>query len=282
MKRLIFGCGYLGSRVANIWHQNGDETYVVTRSTERATSLQTSGWLPIVADITQRETLQNLPTCDTVLVAVGMDRTRYDDIRFVYVDGLKNLLEAIPMGTKHVIYISSTGVYGDFSGNWIDENAPTSPKRPGGKACLEAEKLLLNSPFSDRATILRFAGIYGPDRVPTRSVVEGKRWNELSAEGYLNLIQVQDGAQIVNLISNDPEPGRFVISDGQPVIRKTYYQEIATLYGLPEIPWSDAPPDPNSRSSSSKRINPRKFLERYTYQFQFPDFRSGLRDAFGR
>ena len=201
-QRLVFGCGYLGRRVAKLWNQTGDDVFAVTRSANRSETLATEGFSPLVADITRPETLADLPQVDTVLIAVGMDRSVYSDIRKVYVEGLKNVLDALPASVEHVIYVSSTGVYGNFDGAWIDEEARTDPKREGGKACLEAEQLLKESRWGSRSTILRFAGIYGPDRVPTRQQVLDKQWDRLSAAGYLNLIQVDDGASIVKLIAH--------------------------------------------------------------------------------
>jgi len=237
MKRLVVGCGYLGLRVAKRWLAAGDSVFAVTRSESRAKEFRTEGITPILGDVTQPESLDNLPEVDSVLFAVGMDRSKYSDIRLVYVDGLKHIIERIPETISHFIYISSTGVYGDFGGQWIDETAATQPAREGGKACLEAEQLIAKSKFAKRSTILRFAGIYGPDRVPTRNLIQSKDWKKLSAAGYLNLIQVDDGAKIVTIVAQtEPSGETFVVSDGQPPLRKQYYEFIARQFGVAEIP----------------------------------------------
>ena len=243
--------------------------------------LQTLGIHPILADITKPETLEALPQVDTVLFSVGMDRTKYDDIRTVYVDGLKNVLSRLSDQPKHLIYISSTGVYGDFGGQWVDENSETEPVREGGKACLEAERLIAASQFADRSTILRFAGIYGPDRVPTRDLILSKNWKKLSAAGYLNLIQVDDGARLVTHVADQPPTGEtFLVSDGQPSLRKEYYEFIAQQFGIDEIPWEESEVKPEeSRSGSSKRISNGKLMERFEFKCDFPDYRSGLKNA---
>jgi len=281
MKRLIVGCGYLGLRVAKRWVAGGDSVFALTRSKARAAELEAAGIFPIVGDVTQPNSLDNLPAVDTVLVAVGMDRTQYSDIRLVYVEGLKHVIERISESTKHLIYISSTGVYGDFGGQWIDETAVTQPKREGGKACLEAEQVIAASKFASKATILRFAGIYGPDRVPTRDRIQSKEWKKLSAAGYLNLIQVDDGARIVTVVADQPPAGEtFVVSDGKPSLRKEYYEFIAAQFGIDEIPWEESEVKPEqSRSGSNKRISNRKLMERFEIQLDFPDYRSGLTDA---
>ena len=281
MKRLVVGCGYLGFRVAKRWLANGDSVFAVTRSETRAVALETEGISPIVGDVTLPSSLDNLPEVDTVLFSVGMDRSRYSDIRLVYVDGLRHILQRLSTATGHLIYISSTGVYGDFGGQWIDETAMTEPAREGGKACLEAEQLIASSDFANRSTILRFAGIYGPGRVPTRNLIQSGSWKKLSAAGYLNLIHVDDGARIVTLLADQPPTGEtFLVSDGQPSLRKEYYEFIAGQFGVDEIPWEESKVKPEeSRSESSKRVSNRKLMERFEFQFEFPDYRSGLKNA---
>lgn len=290
-RRLVFGCGYLGERVARLWSFAGDQVYAVTRSGERQQTLLEEGFSPLVADVTNPETLADLPSVDTVLIAVGMDRSRYSDIRKVYVEGLQNVLDALADSVQHLIYVSSTGVYGDFDGEWVDERSPTDPQREGGKACLEAEQLLKDSRWGARSTILRFAGIYGPDRVPTKQQVADKQWDKLSPAGYLNLIHVDDGASIVQLVARsvDVDPDNtdtldqtFLVSDGQPPLRRDYYDWIAERFDVGPIPW-----DPNavapkeSRASSSKRISNQKLQQYFSVDFRYPNYPAGLDHALG-
>ena len=243
--------------------------------------LQTLGIIPILADVTKPESLISMPQADTVLFAVGMDRTKYDDIKTVYVDGLKNVLNRLSVRSKHLIYISSTGVYGNHDGNWIDESTTPNPIREGGKACLEAEEVIRTSPFQSRSTVLRFAGIYGPDRVPTRNLIESKDWKKLSANGFLNLVHVDDGANIVDVVSQQQPAGEtYLVSDGQPPERKEYYEYIGKQFGIDKIPWEESIVDPKkSRSGSSKRISNQKLVEAFKIKFEYPDFKSGLAHA---
>ena len=177
MNCLIIGCGYLGLRVAKIWQQQGNSVSGLTRKPKRAAEFAEQGIAGIVGDVTQPETL-DLPAADIVLVAVGMDRSMYSDINMIYVDGLKNVLARLSSRPQHLVYVSSTGVYGDFDGDWVNEESITQPLRPGGKACLKAEQLIRDSELSDQATVLRFAGIYGPGRVPTKQRVEAGDWKK--------------------------------------------------------------------------------------------------------
>ncbi len=177
MAKLVIGCGYLGQRLAAKWAEAGETVWALTRSAERAEEFQSRGWQPVVGDVTQpsvQETLQNLPEVDTVLYAVGYDRGSGLSQREVYVDGLKNVLEMIAPRVRRFLYISSTSVYGQDQGEWIDETSPCEPTRPNGQICRDAEQLVEQyfppeKADSERsANILRLAGIYGPGRLLRR------------------------------------------------------------------------------------------------------------------
>ena len=287
MNRLIIGCGYLGRRIATIWKNQGDRVFLITRNENRAREFESQNFFPLLADITQRKSLQalnDLPELDTLLFAVGMDRSRYQTVREVYVDGLNNVIESINDTNKidHWIHISSTGVYGDSGGEWIDETSPTNPQREGGIACLEAEHLLKASRVGKQSTILRFAGIYGPDRIPTRSTIEQRKWNRLSSAGFVNLIHVDDGASITARIadsSSEKQGEVFCVSDGQPPRRRDYYQFIASLLGVETIQWNEDPPDPSRRAGSNKRVSNQKLVHTFGVKFQYPDYRLGIQHA---
>jgi nucleoside-diphosphate-sugar epimerase len=282
VKRLVIGCGFLGLPLALRWQNQGDSVFATTRNEQRSLEFSDIGLHPLILDTTDPVSLEQLQqqSFDTVVVAVGMDRSRYDSVHHVYVGGLENVLKNLSEDIGQLIYVSSTGVYGDFGGEWVDESSPTDPQRDGGKACLEAEQLLQSSRFSDRATVLRMSGLYGNERVPTKSAVESKQWNKLSATGYLNLIHVDDAVSAVCIAADQNLVGEtFLVSDSNPTLRREYYQFLADKFELGPIPWADVAPDPNSRGSSSKRISNRKFLEQTGLELKHPDFRSGLSDT---
>ena len=281
MKRLIFGCGYLGFQAARTWQQAGDQVFAVTRNRDRASDFQNAGLMPIVADVTKPATLSGLPLVDTVLVAIGMDRTAYSDVRMVYVEGLRAILRALPRETGHLVYISSTGVYGQTDGEWVDEDSPTHPTREGGKACLEAEKLLSQSRFANASTVLRLSGIYGKGRVPSLNAVQSRKWDRLNPGGFLNLVHVSD---IVTAIERTavlrPMGETILVSDGNPIERKKYYQLLANEIGIGEIPWPDSAIQlQTKRSSGSKRINNQKMLDTLGFHPAFPQIQMGLKDV---
>ncbi len=279
LNRLIVGCGFLGLPLAKLW-ADAPGTYATTRSPERAVNFGDHDISPVILDITDSASvsaaLQNLPPMDTIVFAVGMDRSRYSDIREVYVKGLQHFFDAWKHPVNHVIYISSTGVFGNFEGQWIDESAVTVPSREGGKACLEAEQLI--AAHTNNWTVLRMAGLYGGVRVPTRQLVKQKDWAKLSPEGYLNLIHQTDAVNAIRATAEKRPMGEIILcSDGHPPLRRDYYQYIADQFQLGQIPWPKEPKvDANTRSANSKRIGNHKMLERLELKLVHPDFKSGL------
>lgn len=281
MNRLVLGCGYLGWRVARLWRSQGDDVYAVTRNQNNAKHMKQEGIIPVMADITDPETVRALPQADTILFSVGMDRKKYDSIYDVYVNGLNNVLGGIAETPKQLIYISSTGVYGGGDGAWINEESPTDPLREGGKACLAAEQILRNGRFADQACILRFAGIYGPHRIPAKALIQSQQWAKIIPIGFLNLIHVDDGANIIQKVAEQAiVRDTFNVSDGNPPKRKEYYQFIAEQLGVSEIPWEEAQTLGGSTGSrANKRVSNKKLIAQIGNLFQYGNYRMGIEQA---
>ena len=148
MRRLIIGCGYLGRRVASRWIASGDDVFALTRSARNAEQLSQLEVSPILGDVTSSASLKSLPECDTVLHAVGFDRSAAATKREVYVDGLSKVLDRMAARCDQFIHISSTSVYGQQDGEWVDEESPCEAKNESGEICIAAEQLVLDR-FAD-------------------------------------------------------------------------------------------------------------------------------------
>ncbi len=268
--------------MARLWKVRGFEVTVVTRNQSNADRFDKLGYQACVADITQPDSLACVPNhADVVLFSVGFDRARYNDIRDVYVDGLQNVLSHLQLFSGQFVYISSTGVYGQCDGQWVDESTSTEPLRPGGKACLDAEQLIRDSALADRCTILRLAGIYGPGRTPRLQAIQNRDWSQLSPYGHVNLIHRADAAHIIDILSQEQVVNEtFLVSDGEPVLRRVFYEFIAKQLNVLPIDWSVvSQPDVSQRASADKKISNRKLLRHIDYKFVFPDYQSGIVDA---
>lgn len=280
---MVFGCGYLGLRVARRWLAAGHPVFPITRRHERAGVWRREGLQAIVADVTRRETLRALPAADTVLFAVGHETgpTEIGPNQIgPHLSGLRNVLDALP-AFRRFIYISSTGVYGDWQGDWVDEETPCQPSRASGQACLEAERIIAASDTARRAVVLRLAGLYGPGRIPRQDILLAGEPLAAPRHGFLNLIHVEDAVEAVlaaEKVQRDL-PRVYLISDGSPVVRGDYYAELARLIGAPPPRFEALPRETpaTARAAADKRISNARMRIELDFSLRFPSYREGLR-----
>ncbi|MGL4551697.1 MAG: SDR family oxidoreductase [Gemmataceae bacterium] len=264
---LIVGCGYLGTRVAARLLARGDHVIATTRKPERADAFRRAGIDPFLFDVLSPTPL---PAADAVIHAVGFDRTQGVPMRAVYVDGLRNVLARTDLGTRFV-HVSSTSVYGQTGGEWVDEDAVTEPRDEAGRVVLEAERLVRD--HRRTPVILRFAGTYGPGRQIGAVGLRAGKPVAGDPDKWLNLVHVEDGAAAVVAALSRGE-GVLNVADGSPVLRRDYYAHLAALIGAG--PPTFAPtPDPANR-----RIDAARMSERLGVVPRFVDYRAGLADAY--
>lgn len=266
--RFVIGCGYLGRRAAGLWTARGERVAALTRRNSDA--LRATGLEPVVGDVTEPSSLSALPPAETVLYAVGLDRAAGKPMRDVYVRGLENVLRALPRIGRFV-YVSSTSVYGQTAGEWVNESAPTEPVEESGKIVLEAEQLLRAT--RPDAIILRFAGIYGPNRLLRKQPILKGEPLVGDAEKWLNLIHVADGATAVLAATERGAPGStYNIADGGPVSRREFYSLLARVLNAPDAQFEQrAEP-----GAANRRIDASKARAELNWSPQFAHANTGL------
>jgi nucleoside-diphosphate-sugar epimerase len=293
-RKLIIGCGYLGRRVARRWMAQGDAVFALTRSADRACAFRDAGIQPIVGDVTNPASLAELPPVDTLLYAVGLDRDSGKSQREVSVGGLENVLGCVAGKVQRFLYISSTSVYGQRDGEWVDESSECRPDADNGKVCLEAERLLrIRVP---EANILRLAGIYGPGRLVARiAELRAGLVPEGNPEAWLNLIHVDDAAAaILACERHGPSAATYLVCDDRPTRRREYYKFLAWLIGAPPprsgaLPpfarggqegagevVSAAPHQEPPAGTLNKRCRNRRLHDELHVTLHYPTFRIGL------
>jgi nucleoside-diphosphate-sugar epimerase len=274
MANLVIGCGYLGEPVALEWSgQRKVQTYATTRRAARAASMAELGLEPILCDATQPESLRCLPQAETVLYAVGLDRSAGMSMRDVYVEGLRNVLASLPRPGRF-IYVSSTSVYGPRDGTWVDEDTQAAPLEDSGKVVLEAETLL-HTLLPD-AVILRFAGIYGPDRLLRQRAIQAGEPLPGDPDQWLNLIHMFDGVEAIMAAEKRAQPGRiYNIADGYPCTRRQFFDEMARLLGAPAphfVPGQSRP----GREAGSRRGRNVRMRQELRVHPRYPSYEEGL------
>ncbi|WP_166830762.1 SDR family oxidoreductase [Thalassoroseus pseudoceratinae] len=281
MRKLIVGCGYVGRRVAKEWLEQGDEVFAVTRSESNAELLRSLGVEPIIADVTQPETLTAIPPIDTLLYAVSHDRSAGYPPRVTYVEGLNNFLKYAAHLPTRMIFVSSTSVYGVDDGSEVDEDTPTAATTESGRAYVEAETDFWRGFWrkhqdSRIGVVLRSAGIYGPDRL-LRRVASLRNQDPIPAnpDGWLNLIHVDDLVQAILKSELASESGTVLVCDDRPIQRREYYTKLAELVGASSPVFNSE----GKETSLGKRCNNRLLREKFGLELRFPTIDSGLPHA---
>jgi nucleoside-diphosphate-sugar epimerase len=276
--KLIIGCGYLGCRVAQRWVERSETVFAVSRSTERCAELASLGMTPLVGDVLVPESLPDFPQVGTVLYAIAPDRAAGATPRDVYVRGLQNMLPRLAGKFERLIYISSTSVYGQNAGEWVDESSLCAPESENGRVVLEAEQILRAA--IPEANVLRLAGIYGPGRLIAR--VESLRSGAPisgNPAAWLNLIHVDDAVAAVLACEERGAPGEtYLVCDDRPIPRREYYETLAQLVNAPAPKFVEAAAE-NTGRAMNKRCSNRRMREELSVTLTFPTIAEGLPHA---
>lgn len=265
---LLAGCGDVGTRVAQRLLARGDEVWALRR-TPQVRGSDGIHWLS--ADLTRPESLRDLPQGMTQLVYLPTpDRRDEAAYRAVFVDGLRHLL-ASPSCTslRRALLVSSSAVYGEHHGDWVDEQTPAAPLGFNGDVLLEAEHVLTGADCT--SIVLRLAGLYGPGR---NGLFDRLRAGTVSAPRatphWANRIHVDDAAAaIVHLLQLDKPLPCYVGVDSTPLPLDALYQHLAGLLGAPSVSDGPAPAGVGSKRLSNHRLRESGFLPTW------PDARIG-------
>ena len=297
MRVAIVGCGYVGLELAAQLAERGHAVTGVRRSDAGLDAIEEVGGRidgdgavdAVRADATDPASLDALPEADAVVFAASSGGRGADAAREVYVDGLRNVIEAYaerPSSPDRLVYTSSTGVYGDHDGAWVDEETPIDPTTEKTRVLAEAERIALETAGNAGidGTVARFAGLYGPDRYRLERYVEGP-----VTAGYLNMVHRDDAAGAIRyVLETDSARGEpVVVVDDEPVDKHSFADWLADECGVsrPEkrskaerIAAGDLSAAAERRVQTSKRCSNDR-LRALGYEFAYPTFREGYRDA---
>ena len=291
MRVVVVGCGYVGLALAGQLDARSHEVVGVRRSNAGLDAVDAvgSGVEAVRADATDPESLSALPDADAVVFAASSGGRGADAARKVYVDGLANVVDeygsrAAP--PDRLVYTSSTGVYGDHDGGWVDEETPVDPTTEKTRVLAEAERIATEraSEAGIDGTVVRFAGLYGPERYRLDRDVDGP-----VTAGYLNMVHRDDAAGSIRyLLETDRARDRVVlVVDDEPVGKHVFADWLADACGVrrPEkLSKDERVAAGNLSAAAERRIRTSKrcsnaLLRELGYEFAHPTFRSGYRDA---
>lgn len=280
MKALIAGCGYVGATLAQRLADDGHEVWGLRRSR----AAMPPGVHRLEGDLTDPQSLAAIPEgIDVAFYLAGAGS--YDENRYrqIYVNGPKNLIRALaerPVRPRRLFFASSTGVYAQENGEWVDEDSPAEQAHFSGAILLEGERTVGAGPLP--ATVVRFGGIYGPAAAGRGRLIDSVRDGTArrpARRTYLNLIHRDDCAGILRHLAELPDPeGLYLGVDCEPAERGELLTWIAERLGVPPPPVAevDAAPAAGARSlRGNKRCRNARLL-RSGYRFAYPTYREGL------
>jgi len=279
----ILGCGYVGIELGRQLRED-HQVVGVRRSSEGIAAIEDAGFTGLQADVTEPDSLAAVPDPDWVVFAASSGGRDTGVAREIYVEGQRNAIEhfgeRIDPPDRYV-YTSSTGVYGDHGGDWVDEETPIDPVTEKTEVLAEAEAVALERPreYGTDGTVARFSGLYGPGRYRLERYVSGP-----VTEGYLNMVHRDDAAGTVAFLLNSDSARNEVVLvvDDEPVSKWEFADWLAAECGEPEPPKrtvekrleDDVSEAVRRRLTTSKRCSNDK-LRAFGYEFAYPTYRGG-------
>ena len=279
----IAGCGDIGQRVAILWQQHGASVTVLARNPTRAAEYVAHGLIPVIGDLDQPATLPKpQPGALIYYFAPPPLRGTTDPRMHHFLQAIRS--DALP---ARIVYISTSGVYGDVHGAWVTEESPVHPTTDRSRRRLDAEQALQQWSTLNRVpiVILRVPGIYGPGRLPIEVVKSGRPILRESESMYSNRIHADDLANVAVVAGlDDRPPGIYNVSDGQPGTMAQYFKAVADLIGVPrppEVSLDEAQrilsAEMMSYLTESRRIDNAKMLRDLRVSLRYPNLADGLR-----
>ena len=276
---LIAGCGYVGSALGRRLVAAGHEVFGLRRKPDDLPE----GVHPIAADLSERATLRSLPAdLDAVVYTAGADRFDEASYQAAYVDGVRQLLAALEEQhtlPARILFTSSTAVYGQQDGEWIDEGSPALPRGFSGRCLLEGERLVWAA--GHPGLVVRLGGIYGPGRTRLIENVRGGTATLREGPYYTNRIHRDDCARALEHLLGLASPQPLYLGvDCEPADEALVLQWLAERLGVPPPTRARTRDSARLRRSGSKRAANDRLLAT-GYRFLYPTFREGYSALLG-
>ncbi len=275
VKALIsFGHGYSARALARILVPQGWVIYGTTRRPEKMAELEAEGVIPVLWPNGDMSKAFRVATHILLSAAPGEEG---DPVLARYRSEITELAGSLDWAG----YLSTTGVYGDHQGAWVDENVSLTPATRRGQMRVEAEaawSAIAGLPLH----IFRLAGIYGPGRGPFSKVRNGTARRIVKPGQVFSRIHVDDIAQVLAASIAKPNPGTaYNVCDNDPAPPQDvigYAAELLSLPLPPEVPFEAAEMSPMARSfyAESKKVDNTRIKEELGVELLYPDYRSGL------
>ncbi|GFE64469.1 SDR family oxidoreductase [Litoreibacter roseus] len=272
-----FGHGYSAQALSAKLIPDGWTVFGTTRQAEKAQQFKADGVVPHL--LPDDDIMEDLRSASHLLISAGPDADG---------DPMIGMLgdQLVRMEFEWIGYLSTTGVYGDHNGGWVDETTPLEPTTTRGKHRVLAEQQWtdLAERFGFTLHIFRLAGIYGPGRGPFSKVRSGTARRIIKENQVFSRIHVEDIARVLSGSIRHPNPGAiYNVCDDLAAPPQDVIAYAAELLGMPVPPaeaFENAEMSPMARSfyAESKRVRNDRIKEELGITLAYPDYKSGLSD----
>jgi len=268
---LIVGCGDIGQRLAQCLPQDAYEVTGLRRNPP--VDLPFLGYQ--ACDVTNAEALAEVLKQDFAVILISMTPSERSDSGYkqAYVQTCRNLVEGLnaqSLKPRLLIFVSSTAVYGQLDGSWVDENSATQPVGYSGERLLEAEVVIQNSGYTN--AIVRFSGIYGPNR--NRLIEQVRQGKASSSAHFTNRIHADDCARSLAHLIELNRRGEtlapvYLATDSAPASMLEVVTWLAEQMGVTEFLSEAATNERGNKRCSNQRLLDTGFV------FRYPSFKDG-------
>ena len=275
MNLFCFGLGYCADYLSAKLIKQGWQVSATCRTPEKAAVLEASGIRPVLLS-GKKVTVTDLGKADHILISVPPEKDGSDPV----INFAEAAMAALQDQIKWVGYLSTTGVYGDHQGAWIDEETPAGllSERGQRRVAAEAQWAATGLPMH----YFRLAGIYGPGRNSLRALQNGTARRVVKQGQVFSRIHLADITRILEASIANPNVGRaYSVCDDTPAPPQDVVTYAAELMGVPPPALQDfatAELSPMARSfyGENKRIRNNRIKEELGVSLEYPDYRAGL------
>ncbi len=279
---LILGCGDVGMRLLPLLRTRY-RVFAVTRDAARLAGLRAAGAVPVLADLDDPASLRRLTgLAHTVIHLAPPPAEGKLDRR------TRNVTAILPEAAR-VVYVSTTGVYGDLAGRFSDETQPVAPRNARALRRVDAEHVLRRWARHAGGTvaILRVPGIYAADRLPLARLRQGTPALAPEDDVYTNHIHADDLAAIIVRALRRGRPGRvYHAVDDSDMKMGDYFDAVADAFGLARPPRlaraalaATVTPTLLSFMSESRRLCNARLKEELGVALRYPTVAQGIQGA---
>lgn len=287
----IIGCGYIGKKVASNLNKINRKPVCFVKTAHSKSECESLGYKAIRFNLDH----ESLDLADEIKNGFSKSQIAYFappppagkiDTRIAH---FISALESLDLPPEKIVLISTTGVYGDCHGEWIDESRPLNPQVDRAYRRVDAEEQL--KAYCEKAQVslivLRVPGIYAEDKLPLKRITSGEPIVNAQDSGFTNRIHAEDlAAFCLEAIVCDVETGVYNCCDGHPSTMNDYFMKVADTLGFDrpvEISMKQAKRELSkgmlSYLAESKRISNKKLLDKFETQLTYPDLEAGLKNT---